>query len=182
MAKIVVLGFGIPIVTPTAGAYTFTDVPPSNTFFYAVETAAANDIVSGYECGGPGEPCDAQNRPYFRPFANVTRGQLSKIVVIGAGWSIFNPTSPTFEDVPPSNVFYPYIETAYCHGIISGYECGGAGEPCDPLNRPYFRWYNDATRGQIAKLVYLAITNPPVNCNATPTSVPSVLVPAPSDR
>ncbi|HEX9989324.1 MAG TPA: hypothetical protein VGE45_12705 [Chloroflexia bacterium] len=26
------------------------------------------------------EPCDDPNRPYFRPFNNVTRGQASKIV------------------------------------------------------------------------------------------------------
>jgi hypothetical protein len=166
MTKIVVLGFGIPISTPTPPAYTFTDVPPSNPFFYAVETAVLHNIVSGYNCGGPGEPCDAQNRPYFRPYANVTRGQLSKIVVIGAGWTLYNPPAPgTFEDVPTTNTFYTFIETAYCHGIISGYNCGGLGEPCDPGNRPYFRPFNDATRGQIAKLQYLAITNPPITCS-----------------
>jgi hypothetical protein len=160
MVKIVVLGFNVPISTPTAGAHTFTDVTPDNPFFFAVETAAGNNIVSGYGCGGPGEPCDDQNRPYFRPYANVTRGQLSKIDVIAAGWPLVTTPPPgTFEDVLPSNVFYDYIETAYCHGIISGYECGGAGEPCDPGNRPYFRWYNDAIRGQIAKIVYLSITN-----------------------
>jgi hypothetical protein len=161
MVKIVVLGFNVPISTPTpTGAHTFADVLPDNTFFSFVETAASHNIVSGYTCGGPGEPCDPNNRPYFRPFANVTRGQLSKIDVVAAGWPLVNPPAPgTFEDVPPSNVFYTYIETAVCHGIISGYECGGAGEPCDPTNRPYFRWYNDAIRGQIAKIVYLSITS-----------------------
>jgi hypothetical protein len=174
MVKIVVLGFGIPIVTPTAPAYTFTDVPRDHTFFYAVETAVLHNIITGYPCGGPLEPCDSQNRPYFRPGANVTRGQLSKIVVIGAGWLLHNPPSPgTFEDVPTTNTFYAYIETAYCHGIISGYQCGGAGEPCDPENRPYFRPFNDATRGQIAKLQYLAITNPPVDCDQ-PTPTPAL--------
>ena len=39
-------------------------------------------------------------------------------------------------------------------GIISGYPCGGAGEPCvAPANRPYFRPSNNATRGQTAKIV-----------------------------
>nr|MDQ5866860.1 S-layer homology domain-containing protein [Chloroflexota bacterium] len=37
-------------------------------------------VMSGYPCGGPGEPCDGQNRPYFRWNAQVTRGQASKIV------------------------------------------------------------------------------------------------------
>jgi hypothetical protein len=175
MVKIVVLGFGIPIATPTAPNYTFTDVPRTHTFFYAVETAVLHNIITGYPCGSSTlEPCDSQNRPYFRPGANVTRGQLSKIVVIGAQWDIFSPPAPgTFEDVPPSNTFYAYIETAFCHGIISGYGCGGAGEPCDPGQRPYFRPFNDATRGQIAKLQYLAITNPPVTCGQTTPTVPA---------
>jgi hypothetical protein len=160
MVKIVVLGFGVPISTPTpVGAYTFTDVPPSNPFFSYVETAASHNIVSGYTCGGPGEPCDPQNRPYFRPYANVTRGQLSKIDVIAAGWPLVNPASRTFEDVFPDTTFYQYIETAYCHGVISGYNCGGPGEPCGVPPRPYFRQQNDATRGQISKIVYLSITN-----------------------
>ena len=38
------------------------------------------DAISGYECGGPGEPCDSEDRPYFRPNNGVTRGQASKIV------------------------------------------------------------------------------------------------------
>ena len=61
MVKIVVLGFNKPIATPTAGGYTFTDVPPSNPFFNYIETAASLNIVSGYTCGTvPGEPCDAR--------------------------------------------------------------------------------------------------------------------------
>ncbi|HMA32851.1 MAG TPA: S-layer homology domain-containing protein [Chloroflexia bacterium] len=158
MVKIVVLGFGKPITTPPGGAYTFADVPPSNPFFAVVETAAAGQIVSGYACGGAGEPCDSLNRPYFRPAANVTRGQLAKIVVAAAGWPLQNPAAGTFADVLPGSAFYPFVETAYCHGIISGYACGGAGEPCDAINRPYFRQGNQATRGQIAKIVDLAVT------------------------
>jgi hypothetical protein len=105
-----------------------------------------------------GEPCDTANRPYFRPNNNVTRGQLSKIVVVAAGWSLLNPATPSFADVLPGTAFYPFVETAYCKGIISGYNCGGAGEPCDTGNRPYFRQYNNAVRAQIAKIVHGAMT------------------------
>ena len=76
---------------------------------------------------GPGEPCDSQNRPYFRPFANVTRGQLSKIVVTAASFTVINPASPTFADVFPNTAFYTFVETAYAHQLVSGYNCGGAG-------------------------------------------------------
>ncbi|HMA34116.1 MAG TPA: S-layer homology domain-containing protein, partial [Chloroflexia bacterium] len=171
MVKIVVLGYNKPIVTPAAGGFTFTDVPPANPFFAVIETAAADNIVSGYNCGGPGEPCDSQNRPYFRPYTNVTRGQLSKIDVVAAGWALVNPATPSFEDVVPNTAFYEFVETAYCHGIISGYTCGGPGEPCDTQNRPYFRQYNQATRGQIAKIVYLSVTGSST-CGVTPTATP----------
>ncbi|HMA37031.1 MAG TPA: S-layer homology domain-containing protein [Chloroflexia bacterium] len=168
MVKIVVLGFAKPISTPAGGTYTFADVPPTHPFFAVVETAAAANVVSGYTCGGPGEPCDSANRPYFRPYANVTRGQLAKITVVAAGWTVINPPGPgTFTDVLPGTAFYSFVQTAYCRGVISGYACGGAGEPCDSGNRPYFRQAADATRGQIAKIVYLALTGPGTCAPAT---------------
>jgi hypothetical protein len=75
---------------------------------------------------------------------------------------IVTPTTGahTFSDVPSTSPFYPYIETA-AHSIVSGYTCGGPSEPCDPTSRPYFRQNNDSTRSQIAKVVYLALTNSP---------------------
>jgi len=149
MVKIVVLGFGYPIQTPATP--TFSDVPVSHPFYQFVETAAANNIVSGYADGT------------FRPQNNVTRGQLSKIDVIAARWTLLNPpeSSRTFTDVLPNTAFYETVETAACHGIISGYTCGGPGEPCDAQGRAYFRQNNDATRGQIAKIVSLAVTETP---------------------
>jgi hypothetical protein len=159
MVKIVVLGFNIPSYAPP-NTNTFADVPPANPFFSVIEAAAHANIVSGYTCGTvPGEPCDSANRPYFRPFANVTRGQLSKIVVVAAGWTPINPAVASFQDVFPNTAFYTFVETAYCHGIISGYDCGGPGEPCGTSGKPYFRQFNDATRGQIAKIVYGALTS-----------------------
>ncbi|MEO8286508.1 MAG: S-layer homology domain-containing protein, partial [Chloroflexota bacterium] len=68
--------------TPAPGQYTFTDVPEGSTFHLYVERLLQNrpGVIGGYACGGVGEPCDAQSRPYFRPGSNVTRGQTSKIV------------------------------------------------------------------------------------------------------
>jgi hypothetical protein len=137
LSKIVVLAFGLPLYTPPQP--TFSDVPPTHTFYQYVETAAHEGLVSGYADGT------------FRPQNDVTRGQLSKIVVEAAGWPLLNPPTPTFTDVPPEQTFYTYIETAYDHGIISGYADGT------------FRPGNNATRGQIAKIVYIA---------AIPTDLP----------
>ena len=157
MTKIVTLAFNLPLATPPTGG-TFADVDSSNSFYGVIETAAAQGIVSGYTCGGSNpqtgasEPCDSAHRPYFRPSNSVTRGQLTKIVVRGAGWSLITPPNPTFRDVAHDNVFYGFIETAVCHGIISGY------------NDQTFRPSSYAFRGQIAKIVYLAVTNPAGTC------------------
>ncbi|HMA35906.1 MAG TPA: FG-GAP-like repeat-containing protein, partial [Chloroflexia bacterium] len=161
MVKIIVLGFNKPLSTPPGGAYTFEDVPPSNPFVVYVETAAAYAIVSGYTCGqAPVGPCvPPLNRPYFLPYAYVTRGQLSKIDVVAAGWPLLNPANRTFEDVLPGSAFYSFVETAVSRGVLSGYTCGSppAGPCVPPTNRPYFLSGNNATRGQIAKIGYLSI-------------------------
>ncbi|HMA38255.1 MAG TPA: S-layer homology domain-containing protein, partial [Chloroflexia bacterium] len=166
LVKIMVLGFQKPIVTPMGGASTFADVPPTHPFFAYVETAAADTIVSGYACGHPpaGVCVAPLNRPYFLPYANVTRGQLSKIDVVAAGWTLVNPATRTFEDVLAGTAFYSFVETAVSRGVISGYTCGSspAGPCVPPTNRPYFLPGNNATRGQIAKIGYLSILSGPV--------------------
>ncbi|HET9494747.1 MAG TPA: S-layer homology domain-containing protein, partial [Chloroflexia bacterium] len=81
LTKIVSNGAGFDdAVSPEQ--YTFADVPPTHTFWVYVERLLLNrpDVMAGYPCGGPGEPCDAENRPYFRPNNPLTRGQTSKIV------------------------------------------------------------------------------------------------------
>jgi glucose/arabinose dehydrogenase len=147
IAKIVALAFNRALYSPPSP--TFRDVPVTHTFYQYIETAAHDGVVSGYTCGA--------GCLEYRPENNVTRGQLSKIVVSAAGWATINPGTPTFNDVPASNPFYVYIETAYCHQIISGYDCGAPGDPCPGL---YFRPAGNATRAQIAKIVCLAVRNP----------------------
>jgi hypothetical protein len=135
VSKIVVLAFDIPV--DTTGGPHFTDVPAGDPFYIYVESAYHHGLVSGYADGT------------FRPGANVTRGQLTKIVVTAAGWPLRTPTDPSFTDVPNTNPFYSFVETAVCRGILSGYS--------DNTFRPYA----DTTRAQIAKIVCLATANPP---------------------
>jgi hypothetical protein len=135
VSKIIVGAFEIPL-EPCNDNGRFSDVPPSNPFFCYIETAAEHGIVSGYADGT------------FRPFNDVTRGQLCKMVVSAAQWADDCPPPGHFSDVPVGSPFYCYIETAYNHGIISGYADGT------------FRPNNPATRGQISKIVYEAITGP----------------------
>ncbi len=135
-----------PLPSPTACTISFGDVLPSNVFYPFVQCLACHGILSGYADGT------------FQPNANLSRGQLAKIVALSAQLA-GTPTAQTFADVPAANVFYPAIEQMASHTYISGYTCGGSNpqtgmaEPCDATGRPYFRPSNNASRGQIAKIV-----------------------------
>jgi hypothetical protein len=127
--------------TATACTVSFSDVPAGSTWYQYVTCLVCHGIITGYPDGT------------FRPNNNVTRGQLSKIVSNAAGFS--DPqTVQMFEDVPPGSTFYDYIGRLASRGYIGGYTCSGIGEPCiPPSNLPYFRPDNNATRGQISKIV-----------------------------
>jgi plastocyanin len=122
-------GFNTP--TPPAGPH-FTDVQPADYFYAAVNWLVAREAISGYADGS------------FRPGANITRGQIAKIVALAHAWPLADPPAGTFSDVPPGSPFYPYIETAAAHSVLSGY--------ADNTFRPA----NPATRGQAAKIIYNA--------------------------
>lgn len=133
---------------------TFEDVPPGATFYIFIERVAASGIINGYPCGtNPNEPCGNGNLPYFRPSANATRGQVAKIVSDAAGFSDF-PPAQLMEDVPTTHTFYLLVQRLATRSIMSGYSCGGPGEPCiSPNNRPYFRPAATTTRGQTSKII-----------------------------
>jgi hypothetical protein len=146
LSKMVVLSEGWTI--DTSGGPHFADVAQGSTFYDYIETAYHHSIISGYPCGGIGEPCGPGNLPYFRPASNVTRGQAMKIVVGGRGWTIDVTGGPHFTDVPQGSTFYDYIETAFNKGIINGYGNGTFG-PGDNI-----------LRGQMSKVLYLALQIP----------------------
>jgi hypothetical protein len=134
LSKIVVLAEGWDI--DTYGAPHFTDVPSGSAFYDYVETAYNNGVITGY----------SDNT--FRPNNNITRGQLTKVIALSERWAVDVSGAPHFSDVASSNPFYAQIETAYNRGVISGYADGT------------FRPYSEATRGQISKIVYTAVTQP----------------------
>jgi hypothetical protein len=134
VSKIVVNAMGWRLLSP--GTPHFSDVPRSHPFYTYVETAYDHGVISGYSDGT------------FRPQYNVTRAQIAKMVVVAQGWSPNTSGGPHFRDVPLTNPFYVYIETAYNHNIISGYADGT------------FRPANNLTRGQLAKLIHGMLTSP----------------------
>jgi hypothetical protein len=133
----------------------FADVSPTQPFWLWIERAYTHGTITGYTCGGQGEPCDPQHRPYYRPAHNLTRSQLVKVTALAASYGDPIPSSQqSFSDVPTTNPFWLWIEQVYLHGAISGYPCGTppAG-PCDPAQRPYFLPGAELTRGQAAKII-----------------------------
>ncbi len=138
----------------TPSGQTFEDVPESDPFYMYVERAAARGVLNGYPCGGENEPCGPESKPYFRPYASTTRGQVAKVIANAAGMmEVEAPTDDMFADVPAGSTFYDYVQMLTSHGAMGGYACGGESEPCDAQNRPYYRPYNNVTRGQASKIV-----------------------------
>ncbi len=146
-AKVVVLGFGTPLFTPTT--QDFVDVPPSYFAYAYIESGFHAGILSGFDqasCAahGLGNPCYLPNLP-------ITRGQLTKLVVNAGGYALTTPQGgiQDFSDVPPSNVFYVSIETAYHNGVINGYPGG------------IFLPNANISRDQMAQIVYEGIIHRP---------------------
>ncbi len=169
IAKIISLAAGF---NEDVTGQTFEDVPPNHTFYLYIERMASRGIIAGYPCGAPGEPCNANNDPYFRPGNTVSRGQVCKMVCIAFGFS--EPVGPQdFEDVPPGHTFYDYIQRLAARNIVNGYPCGAQGEPCGPWYLPFFRPAGSVSRGQITKIVDLARTQPTPTPTAATTGSPA---------
>lgn len=130
----------------------FADIAPGSTYYIYIQRLASRSILGGYACGGVGEPCNTSRLPYFRPNADTSRGQIAKIIAAAAGYSD-PPGSPRFQDVTPGSTFYTWVQQLASRNVMSGYACGGTGEPCLAGSLPYFRPALNATRAQVAKIV-----------------------------
>ncbi len=87
----------------------------------------------------------------FGPNYNASRSQFSKMTVLARGFPVIpTPGTPSFSDVPSSNIFYKYIETLKGQNVISGLSAGqctalGVANPCFGPNV-------NITRGEVAKI------------------------------
>ena len=97
------------------------------------------------------------NRPYFRPNAPITRGQLSKVIALAKGYPTPSPPAARFQDVPVGSTFFVYVEAIYTNGLIVGTPAGAWGEPVRvAISAPNA----NATRAQVSKIVTLADGGP----------------------
>jgi len=114
------------------------------------------DVPAGYFAAGPirylscAGIVGGTGNHVFSPNANASRSQFAKMISLARGWAIVNPTTPTFNDVPTSNILYRYIETAAANGAVTGYaqavQCGGTTPPC-------FKPNDQISRGQTMIIV-----------------------------
>jgi hypothetical protein len=110
----------------------FTDVSEGHWADDPIQYLVEEGVVSGYADGS------------FRPNESVTRAQFAKMVVTAMDWTVQTPASPTFSDAPADYWAYGFIETAYAHGVLTGYSDGT------------FRPGSNVTRAQLAKMIYTA--------------------------
>jgi hypothetical protein len=80
-----------------------------------------------------------------------------------------------FQDVPTSDPFYAFVHNIYTAQIVSGYACGGPGEPCGPNNLPYYRPGSFVTRSQMAKFADLARKQPGIAVTSSLTDVVPIM-------
>lgn len=119
---------------PTPASQRFADVFPSNPFYAFIDRIAALNIWNG--C-----PNGLVPQPNYCPSDSVTREKMAAIIIRGIG-EYNPPTPPTqrFDDVPPSNTYYNFIDRMAALGITSG--CSAS----PPLYCPS----DSVTRGQMA--------------------------------
>jgi hypothetical protein len=122
---------------PTPGSQRFTDVPPANPFYNFIDRLAVLNITLG---------CTPDHLMYC-PTDPVKRDQMAAFILRGLGE--FNPPTPAtqrFGDVPPSNVFYNFIDRMAVLNITLG---------CTPDHLMYCP--NDSvTRAQMAAFLVRA--------------------------
>lgn len=142
-----------PTPTPLPCHSLFTDVPSNYWAHTYIESLYCRNIISGY------------NDRTFRPNYGASRVQLTKMLVLGMGWPLQHPATPTFSDVPEFSWGYEFVETAAARGIINGY-ADGTFHPSNPV-----------TRGQLARMLVGAkgweLLDPPTPAfNDVPRSSP----------
>ncbi len=145
-AKVVVLGFGIAPYTPSMPD--FTDVSSGYFAFAYIEAGFHAGILNGFDpatCAANGV-----TYPCYLPNLAITRGQITKLVVLAAHYALVTPLGggQTYTDVPPTNPFYLFVETAHYKGVVNGFPDGS------------FKPNQSVQRDQMCQIVYKGIITP----------------------
>jgi hypothetical protein len=98
----------------------------------------------------PGQPTATNTATGIVPTATATSQPGSPTVTS-------TPCTINFSDVHPEDYFYEDVRCVYCLGAVSGYSDGT------------FRPFNNTTRGQMTKIIVIALQIPIVTPTGTPT-------------
>lgn len=144
MAKVAMLAAGL--TQDTTGAPHFNDVAPADWYYSFVETLYNNGVVGGINGGA----LDSNGLATYNPSGVLNRAEGSKILVDAFELeTAYAGTPPNFPDVASSAWYYDYVETAYAHGILNGYDNGNFG-PADPITREQVAVIAQASRIEAA--------------------------------
>jgi len=140
MKKILLISFLLLLLPLEVSAKTFTDIDSSNPYYLATSYLSEKGIVNGYNDGS------------FKPFNEINRAELLKIIMEANNTEIINPTENCFPDVPHSQWYAPYICTAKENGFIKGYD-DNTFKPENSINKvealkmlgEIFQWDLDST-------------------------------------
>ena len=96
LLTVVVAALALALFAGTAlAADHWTDISNSKWMTdYGVTATQAATVAAGYDDGT------------FKPALAVTRGQFTKMAVDGLGLGTSTPLTPTFSDVPASNLYF----------------------------------------------------------------------------
>jgi hypothetical protein len=137
MAAFIVRSLG-EFSPPTPASQRFTDVPPSNTFYNFIDRLAVLGITVG---------CNPPTNTMYCPSSAVTREQMAAFIIRALGE--FDPPTPgsqRFNDVPPANVFYNFIDRMAVLNITLG---------CTP-DHMFYCPQDPVTRAQMAAFLVRA--------------------------
>jgi len=116
------------VVSTTAFAGTFADVPADSYYAEHVANLADEGVIDG-------------TKTYFYPASNLLREEAAKLVVLGPDPDLSSaiPDEGHFVDVPKTRWSFADIETAYANGVINGYTTpAGYFGPADLVTREQF--------------------------------------------
>lgn len=96
----------LPIVPAKAAVLPYIDVPADSWALKSIESAKAYGLIDG---SGDGR---------FGYGQVMSRSEFLALICKMFGWELIKPVTPSFTDVPQSEWFYTYVETALAHDAV----------------------------------------------------------------
>ena len=93
-------------LTSAALAVSWTDLDTETLAPYGVSASQVARVSAGFPDGS------------WKPWQEVTRAQFAKMAAAAFAVDPARPEKPTFSDIDPGDLFYPYVEGAYSAGLV----------------------------------------------------------------